>query len=498
MKRALAPLAERVQRFRRRKYIKRLKHLDRAVGTALRNVKNRIAKNEKSGIESPRVIFDAQSRLEKRKEEILRYMSLLSGESPLKVGVFGCPSRGKSTLINVLLGLDILPMHSLPGTTKFGTELHHKESGDTDPSYAVTVVYVSGEKVRDTMSWRQGGVKKQLEFLSKNESYVNPKTSEIKVEGPFRSYFANPNIVFVDTPGAIEHGVGKKETNASEPKDDAPENGETTKEDITLESEFKLDTKRALAVLEHASVDIVLFCMRFDLAKQGPKDRDFFNANIKKMDKVINVITYYDKRKGAKEVKTFDDAIRYMQEVPYEITKDDTVAVNAADALRVLTSAQKKTIMKKVARKQFPAKDFKTFLRLEKLLLEDSGTKHSFRMLRKAQREGDAEALKEAKELFDSGDMEEFLRVEKLFLEKAEIKDAIRVLADAPKEVSMDMRKVAREQFNTDDFRGFLRLEEMILEKAGIKDVSAIKARIKKFAVEYNGIKQDVDRAYAK
>lgn len=120
------------------------------------------------------------------------------------VGVFGCPSRGKSTLLNALLGVNILPMKGDPGTTRFGTELRYTDS----IKFKVTAFY--NNKLPESSEWKtEEGVRQKLENLSQKANVKNPDISRIEVEGPFRSFIGN-EFVFLDTPG-VELGASKKE-----------------------------------------------------------------------------------------------------------------------------------------------------------------------------------------------------------------------------------------------------------------------------------------------
>ena len=59
------------------------------------------------------------------KRRIRRITSMLKGEDTIKIGIFGAPNRGKSTLINALLDCNILPVKNKPGHTKCCIEVGH-------------------------------------------------------------------------------------------------------------------------------------------------------------------------------------------------------------------------------------------------------------------------------------------------------------------------------------------------------------------------------------
>ncbi len=70
------------------------------------------------------------NNLKSLKRRIIRITSMLKREDTIKIGIFGAPSRGKSTLINALLDCKILPVSMKPGLTKSCIEVGHSENQD--------------------------------------------------------------------------------------------------------------------------------------------------------------------------------------------------------------------------------------------------------------------------------------------------------------------------------------------------------------------------------
>jgi GTPase Era involved in 16S rRNA processing len=210
------------------------------------------------------------------------------------VGVFGCPSRGKSTLVNALLGVTILPMNSELGTTRFGTELRWTDS----TKFKITAYYHSKQPQLSEYKTEEG-VRQKLENLSQKANVNNPDISRIEVEGPFRSFIGR-EFVFLDTPG-VELGASKKELG-----------------DI-IEHDFEADAQRALAVL--SSADIVIFCM---IAKyKERKDAEFYNQYIEEYNP-LNVINAGD----ARDDDQTDEDIKKILRKDYGLIGEDTVIIS--------------------------------------------------------------------------------------------------------------------------------------------------------------------------
>jgi GTPase Era involved in 16S rRNA processing len=138
-------------------------------------------------------------------DDLNKFEKLVKGERKPTVGVFRCPGRGKSTLLNVLLGVDMLPMKGKPGTTRFGIEL----------------------------------------------SYKNTKEFKIEVQGPFCS-FLGKDIVFIDTLG-VELGASNDDTEKGSPVD----------------HDFMADTNRALAILSSVDVVIFCMTNKYKEKKDA-------------------------------------------------------------------------------------------------------------------------------------------------------------------------------------------------------------------------------------
>jgi len=268
--------------------------------------------------------------LENMQESQKRFIDIQNGKRNPIVGVFGCPSKGKSTLINVLLGAEILPMSVNVGTTRFGTELSYTNTGKKEEPYKVKISYIN--KVKPPLRLKtEEDVNYQLGFISENANEKNPDITKIVVEGPFKSFIGN-DIVFIDTPG-VEIYASKKDL---------------SEDDNNVENDFVGDRERALAVL--SNVDIVIYCMSLKCTGER-KDVDFYKKYIKDKFETINVITASDKREEEQDNKKIKLAMMKY----YELVIERTVAVSPFEALEFIKEQKKKN--KNIAKLRFSEKD---------------------------------------------------------------------------------------------------------------------------------------------
>ncbi|MDR0465361.1 MAG: dynamin family protein [Treponema sp.] len=325
---------------------------------------------------------DTIDHLKKLQKEILRYQKILTGNKNIKVGVFGCQNRGKSTLINALLGIEILPAQKSLGTTKYGTEIRFKKTKRKKP-YRVTIIYNDREEDKYFEDHKEIDIRGQLESITNDNEYIKPSTKEIIIEGPFNLFFKNKKIIFIDTPG-VEPGWN-----------------ETHLTDVPEAEIYKLHTERTLEVLEHSDVDVVIFCLRCNYTEAT--DKDFYIEHIKKKYETINVVTHADKRDYS-----ITEIINKKQE-QYGLMPSNTVVVDSKGALKEIIKVRnekpklkdklkiikdnlknKKNMIeffkdvfketKKVLSKKEAIKDifennenFSGFLKLEELILENAG-----------------------------------------------------------------------------------------------------------------------------
>jgi hypothetical protein len=258
------------------------------------------------GFSKSGVLIDLNS-LSKR----LRRSLDLSDNRPRKIGVFGPPKRGKSTLLNVLLGEDILPTARTPKTHCI-VEIHN--------------IAETTEKPRLVLHRENGGHKMLFkaeadEINNAIDHCFDDKNSDvtrIEVYRDFRSPLFPDNSILVDTPGA-------------EPAFEEPLADETMG---TRGKELSLDTKRALETLD--DTDVVFFCMRADQLGSGP-EKEFYQRYMKGR-KPINIVNLKDLINNSGEVP--DEEIIQEAEENYGLAPRETVAVSALEGMDALKNGK--------------------------------------------------------------------------------------------------------------------------------------------------------------
>ncbi|MDR2194475.1 MAG: dynamin family protein [Treponema sp.] len=279
------------------------------------------------------------SCLRTMREDLIKFKARVKGERKPTVGVFGCPSRGKSTLLNVLLGVNILTMRSTDGTTRFGTELSYKNT----EQFQVTVKYNNkAPEIRNDIP--EDKVGSTLTEYSDESKPGNLDISKIEVQGPFHSFLGN-DMVFLDTPG-VELGASKEDKNSP------------------VNHDFEADTNRALTIL--SSVDVVIFCMIHKLKER--KDAVFYQKKIKGQYDPINVITAADARD---EGETNNDIKKKVQK-DYGLLTHRTVVVSSKEALKKIKTARSegREISQMIAA-EFKGENLEEFMNLSNMILKE-------------------------------------------------------------------------------------------------------------------------------
>ncbi|XP_052776478.1 dual serine/threonine and tyrosine protein kinase-like isoform X1 [Mya arenaria] len=138
-----------------------------------------------------------EARLEQNRRE------LVNGDCPIVVA--GETSAGKSSLLNLLLGTDILP-HSLLSSTSTICCLHNIRSTDRRRF----VVYPEGGGASVCHNIEEGREKEALEKLkvavSENRSNPGDYCSQVDIYWPIPLLGENTQVTIVDTPGVGESG----------------------------------------------------------------------------------------------------------------------------------------------------------------------------------------------------------------------------------------------------------------------------------------------------
>ena len=173
------------------------------------------------------------------------------GNQTLSIGVYGCPKKGKSTLLNSLLGEEILPDKAIPTTSSIITLRRDKNRED----YEVNCYAEDGDK-RTVHFENPSEVRKDLDQWGSHQG-KDPRWATIDVIGPFphANKKLSPNFILRDTPGA-EAYVSEEE------------------QGHRVEEELKRDSERAFKSIERT--DLHLFCVSCE-AIGSERDKRFYD-----------------------------------------------------------------------------------------------------------------------------------------------------------------------------------------------------------------------------
>ncbi len=240
--------------------------------------------------------------------------SLSETGKPRKIGVFGPPKRGKSSLLNALLRKQILPTGKEPKSNTV-VEIHGDEQNNAQP-WTVTITYED--------DFQQPNYPREekdvLEIIEQYGVHVHSNPARIpakyiEVLGAFPdSYLFRHNTILLDTPGA-ETAFGSDNS-----------------------SSLEEDTRRALAMLDETH--IVLFVARID-QPGSQSEMDFYQKHMRLLGSV-NVVNFLDKWDSKEE----PDDPRLSVCRNYGCPMDRTLAVSAKQALEAIENKDEEKLKK--------------------------------------------------------------------------------------------------------------------------------------------------------
>ena len=148
---------------------------------------------------------------------------------PLKrVGIFGVPKQGKSSILNALLGVDILPTAKPPATNTLVDLLDAPETDNVDGNPPWTITTFDETGYQHTQHYKSvEELRKPLEMCaSRDQNRQRSTPKRVEVRGPFhRTSITLDGAMLMDTPGAEI---------AFENEDREPLSGETTRALLTF------------------------------------------------------------------------------------------------------------------------------------------------------------------------------------------------------------------------------------------------------------------------
>jgi len=234
-----------------------------------------------------------QEQLQILAHRIHRIRSLQEGkDTKIRVGVFGAPKRGKSTLLNALLGEELMPTAQVP----LSTTTIEIERDTSIPGRRVIIDHPSGRiEERDCKSAQE--VAKLLEtYGSRRGTSESALRLRLKGDFPDCKILAEGGVL-LDTPGA----------------------------EVAFEPDKKLaaEAQRALDALK--STHLVLFCMRADQIGSR-SDSELYEKHVRSLAPV-HVVTMKDKYEGDIG-NLIDDVLKN-----YGLTQAEPTLVSAHQAM---------------------------------------------------------------------------------------------------------------------------------------------------------------------
>lgn len=273
--------------------------------------------------------------------QIRRVRGVVEGE--YRIGVFGASKRGKSSILNALLGVPLLPVHKVP-TTAVEIEVCHDPVSPADRFQVMDSTSPIPHTVRGVKSATD-----RLEQVAVRQSAAQDVRTRVTVEGAFSGsalFQTRCARSLVDTPGA---------------------DGLLESQDEALVAEGQ----RALSAM--LELDAVLFCVRLDLL-QHQDDFALFKRHCAAL-RPITVATYLD---AWDHPSNPAEQVADMFEVPVgRVVCIDAQAANEGN-LRAMQSLEDlvSLIQEEVKRGQSPADDVELALRQLEFVLHAEAMRH--------------------------------------------------------------------------------------------------------------------------
>lgn len=184
---------------------------------------------------------------------------------PKTIGFFGAQKRGKSSLINQLLGCDLMPVGPYPLSSVVIKVKH--ESNHAEGAFTIDIIDMDGH-LDTNGNVDLASAQMLLMQYGSHRGGLSSGIDSITVTSNFNSSrILRDGGVLVDTPGAED---------AFDPDKSSADNTH--------------DTNRAISIL--SSMHVVIFVERADLM-QSYNSQQFFSANLKSM-RPLNVVNFKD------------------------------------------------------------------------------------------------------------------------------------------------------------------------------------------------------------
>jgi len=268
----------------------------------------KIVDQKKESIKNAEGILDNFEQVACKLRKIRTARDRDSGGKKL-VGVFGIPKRGKSTLINVLLGENLLPTSSVP----MSSSVIEIESDRSIEGWKITTEYDDARCEYENHNSLKDAAE-HIELVGSRRGRVSAK--RILVQGAFPNckVFDKHSCKLVDTPGA-ESAFSEESISEDEGK---------SQEDLRRE------TQRAIQEMNR--MHLVLFCLRADYLETEADSR-LYQEHIHKL-LPLNVVGFKDKWENGPE-----DLLNHAR-TKHHLYKKRTLAISASSVARAENPSQ--------------------------------------------------------------------------------------------------------------------------------------------------------------
>ncbi len=249
------------------------------------------------------------------KLNIQRFLRMKDTDKARTIGFFGAQKRGKSSLINILLGCKLMPVHSAVMSSI--TIKAKQDNEQPENRYTVDILFKNGHESQSVLSLEE--TQNLLKIYGSRKGGGNSgSVSEIIVTGKFaNSKILSNGGILVDTPGA-ELAFGEVETS-----------GEKEGE-YKSEKSNKNEIDNALDTLGKTQIVVFVEGTQY---MESRNSVEFYRNELEKLSP-ITVLNFMDKWLDGHDEEPREKAIDQMKVKMFDVfgvKYDDVICVSSKD-----------------------------------------------------------------------------------------------------------------------------------------------------------------------